>query len=85
LATLITAGAIWYAVWRAEKHVWVGAVAGMAFLASNFIYHIGPMLRQHLLMVMFETLAVVAVTIALSRDNKGHRRWWLVVTCGYSS
>ncbi|MEL6405903.1 MAG: hypothetical protein AAFR81_16150 [Chloroflexota bacterium] len=80
LATLITAGAIWYAVWRAEKHVWVGAVAGMAFLASNFIYHIGPMLRQHLLMVMFETLAVVAVTIALSRDDKGHRRWWLVVT-----
>ncbi|MEO1289593.1 MAG: hypothetical protein AAFV93_17650, partial [Chloroflexota bacterium] len=59
VATLLTSGAIGYAIWRDEKRLWIGVIAGFAFLASNFIYHIGPLLRQHLLMVLFETLAVV--------------------------
>ncbi|MGJ3240433.1 MAG: hypothetical protein ACFE0Q_17120 [Anaerolineae bacterium] len=49
----------------------------MAFLASNFIYHIGPLLRQHLLMVLFETLAVVLIANAF--ENSGKARNWRIV------
>jgi hypothetical protein len=59
LSTLATAATIAYIVWRHSKLLLLSIIAGFAFLASNYIYHIGPLLRQHLLMVMFETLAVV--------------------------
>lgn len=75
LATIITAIAIAYTIWRDEKRLWIGIIAGSAFLASNFIYHIGPLLRQHLLMVMFETLSVVVIAQAFKYDGKNrHRR-----------
>ncbi len=61
LGTLVTAGAIGYAVWRAERHRAIAVLAGLAFLASNTVYHVGPLFRQHMTMVMFETLAVVAL------------------------
>lgn len=79
IATLITAGAIAYAIHRSERHRWIALLAGMAFLASNYIYHIGPLLRQHLLMVMFETLAVVLVATAFDYQGK-QRRWRLLAT-----
>ena len=78
LATLITALAIAYVVWREEKHLWVAVIAGFAFLASNFIYHIGPLLRQHLLMVMFETLSVVIIANAFKFSEKGRNQRILV-------
>lgn len=78
LATLITALAIAYAVWREENHLWVAVIAGSAFLASNFIYHIGPLLRQHLLMVMFETLSVVIIANAFKFSEKGRNRRVLI-------
>lgn len=78
VATLLTSGAIGYAIWRDEKRLWIGVIAGFAFLASNFIYHIGPLLRQHLLMVLFETLAVVVIANAFDyRGSKLHRRLFL--------
>ncbi len=60
-ATLIAAGAIGFAVYRETHHRLVAALAGMAFVASNYVYHIGPLFRQHIFMVMLETLAVVVI------------------------
>lgn len=74
LATFVTAGAIAYAVQRSEKRLWIGLLAGASFLASNYIYHIGPLLRQHLLMVMFETLAVVIAANAFDTTGNARRR-----------
>lgn len=78
LATLITALAIGYSIWREERHLWIAIIAGCAFLASNFIYHIGPLLRQHLLMVMFETLSVVIIANAFKFSEKGRNQRILV-------
>ena len=45
-------------------------LSGLAFLASNTIYHVGPLFRQHLTMVRFETLAVVVIAHArIDRSN----------------
>ena len=75
LGTLITAVAIGYAVYRAERHRTLAAISGLVFLASNYIYHVGPLFRQHLFMVMFETLAVVALaTVPDMSDRAGRRR-----------
>ncbi|MFQ3537211.1 MAG: glycosyltransferase family 39 protein, partial [Aggregatilineales bacterium] len=72
LATLITAAAIGYAVWRATGQRTMALLSGCAYLASNYIYHIGPLFRQHISMVMFETLAVVVV--ATLSESKRPRR-----------
>ena len=61
LATLITAGAIGWIVWREERARWVALAAGLAYLASNTIYHVGPLFRQHITMVMFEVLSVAVL------------------------
>lgn len=72
LGTLITAYAIGYAVWKegvnhtGRGRVIIAVLAGLAFLASNITYRQGPLLRQHMSMVMFETLAVVILTQAES-------------------
>ncbi len=84
-ATLVTAGAIAYAVHRHSTQTgtirWAALLAGMAFLASNYIYHIGPLLRQHLLMVMLETLAVVLVANAFTGTGRPkHGRLLIVFT-----
>jgi 4-amino-4-deoxy-L-arabinose transferase-like glycosyltransferase len=70
IGTLIAAYAIGYAVWRDGRQrrgqgmVWIAVLAGLAFLASNITYRQGPLLRQHMFMVMFETVAVVILTQA---------------------
>lgn len=74
LSTFITAGAIAWAVYRSDNHKIVAIIAGLAFLSSNYIYHIGPLLRQHLLMVMFETLAVVTIANAFDVDKTARNR-----------
>lgn len=86
LGTLITAYAIGYAVWKDGQHrtgkgrIIIAALAGLAFLASNITYRQGPLLRQHMSMVMFETLAVVILTQAetLINATKHKRRLFLV-------
>ncbi|HIQ01975.1 MAG TPA: hypothetical protein EYH30_07570 [Anaerolineales bacterium] len=68
-ATLVTAGAIAFAVRRESKDItapsllrWgLPTLAGLAFLSSNIVYQVGPLCRLHTTMVMFETLAVVAI------------------------
>lgn len=74
LGTLVTAAAIGYAVQRRIKRWWLAVISGLAYLASNYIYHVGPLFRQHLFMVMFETLAVVLVTVILDREEKSGRK-----------
>ncbi len=92
LGTLVTAGAIGYAVQREGKRWWLSLLSGLAFLASNYVYHVGPLFRQHMTMVMFETLAVVlmAVTIDLE-ETDGRKRPWhiaavmlLLLSAGYT-
>lgn len=59
--TLIAAAAIGLAVYREGRVRWIAVAAGLAFLASNTVYHIGPLFRQHMTMVLFEVLAIVVL------------------------
>ena len=70
LATIITAGAIGYAVQRESRRWWLSAVSALVFLASNYVYHVGPLFRQHMFMVMLETLAVVTLVIVTDKEEK---------------
>ncbi len=75
LATLIAAAAIGYAVYRETQRRPVALLSGLAFLASNYIYHIGPLFRQHISMVMLETLTVVIIAgIDFDSEPKRGRR-----------
>jgi hypothetical protein len=82
LGTLVTAGAIGYAVYREGQNRWMAAFSGLAFLASNTIYHIGPLFRQHMTMVMFETLAVVILAGANEIGDTRRRRIMLALGLG---
>jgi len=87
LSTFITASAIIYAVYHdGHKHRWIALLSGLAFLASNMVYHIGPLVRQHIMMVMFETLAVVILARAYpKRDTKWIAfGFFLLVCAGYT-
>lgn len=92
IGTLITAIAIGYAVRREGRIWWLAALSGLAFLASNYVYHVGPLFRQHMFMVMFETLAVVFVAVTIEREEAdGRRRPWhllgvmlLLLAAGYT-
>ncbi len=74
LGTLITAAAIGYAVYRAERYRAIAVVSGLAYLASNYIYHVGPLFRQHLFMVMLEVLAVVVLAQVNDISDRSRRR-----------
>ena len=82
LGTLITASAIGYAVYRDGQHRIVALLSGLAFLASNTVYHIGPLFRQHMTMVMFETLAVVILAHASEITDSRKRRRTLLLGLG---
>lgn len=86
LSTLVTAGAIAYAVQREIKYRPIALLSGLAFLASNTIYHIGALFRQHISMVMFETLAVVILAAAFpNKQNRGIALGLgLLVAAGYT-
>lgn len=76
-ATLVTGGVIFAVVRRKvacpepfdcaqDKLRWMGGwfiplVSGLAFLASNYVYQVGPLCRMHMTMVMFETLAIAFI------------------------
>jgi len=73
LGTLVTAAAIGYAVQRTGRRPWLSVLSGLAFLASNYVYHVGPLFRQHMFMVMFETLAVVLLAVTIEREEADGR------------
>ncbi len=71
LASVVIAAAIARAVYRdGPGQLWIALLSGMAFLSSNFVYHIGPLFRQNIMMVMFETLAIVTLARAYPRGDK---------------
>lgn len=87
LASLASAAAIAYAVYRdGERQRWIALLAGLAFLSSNFVYHIGPLFRQHTMMVTFETLAMVMLASAFPRrDKRGIAAALVLLICaGYT-
>jgi len=61
IATLVTAGTIFAVVWRRVGGWFIPLISGLAFLASNYVYQIGPLCRMHMTMVMFETLAIAFI------------------------
>jgi len=82
LGTLVTASAIAYAVHREGRNRWIAILSGLAFLASNTIYHIGPLFRQHATMVLFETLAIVVLAHVNENTNTRRRRLQLALGLG---
>lgn len=82
VGTLITALAIGAAVFRDGRHRGLAALTGLAFLASNTVYHIGPLFRQHMTMVMFEMLAVLVLAHANEIPERGKRRWRIALGLG---
>jgi len=64
VVTLLTAAVIGLTVRRRTGGVFLPLLMGLAYLASNFIYHIGPLCRQHLMMVFFEALCVYFIAKA---------------------
>jgi hypothetical protein len=80
-ASLIAAAAIGWAVHRTSRNSVIAAFSGLTFLASNYTFHIGPLFRQHMTMVMFETLAMVALARAGERaDWHKSRACWAAMT-----
>jgi hypothetical protein len=80
VASLVAAGSLGWGVQRASGNRLIGALAGLTFLASNYTFHIGPLFRQHMTMVMFETLAIVALAQldrSPERDWRRHPALWL--------
>jgi hypothetical protein len=69
VATLITAGTIVFVIRRNigdSEQGWLGnwfipLISGLGFLASNYVYQIGPLSRMHMTLVMFETLAIAFI------------------------
>ena len=74
LSTLITAGTIGTIVYREERHRLISIMSGLAFLASNVIYHVGPLFRQHMFMVMFEALAIALLAHVIEVEDTRRRR-----------
>jgi hypothetical protein len=72
LATLVTAAAIGLIVRRRVRGSLIPILSGLAFLASNYVYQIGPLCRMHMTMVMFETLAVTLVA-EFEHPRRGQR------------
>ncbi len=56
--TLLTAALLGLTVRRRTGGVILPLLAALAYPASNFVYHVGPLCRQQLTMVFWETLAV---------------------------
>jgi len=61
LATLTIGAIVYRVVQRQTRDRPIAALSGLMVFASNFVYHIGPLFRQHMTMVLFELLAVVAI------------------------
>jgi hypothetical protein len=72
--TLFTAGAIGWTVRRRTGGVYIPLMCALGYTASNFVYHIGPLCRQHLTMVFLEVLTVLFIAKAGEKwkRERGH-------------
>ncbi len=62
LATFVMAGVIYYIVQRETRRPLPGIIAALLFFASNTVYQVGPLFRQHTTMEMFGLLGILAVS-----------------------
>ena len=76
-ATLVIGATVGTVVWRKTKLAGVALLCGLMVYASNYIYHIGPLSRLHLIMVMFELLAIISIAEA---DDARHGTRNLVIS-----
>ena len=76
VATLVTAGTISVVVRRKVGGWYVPLISGLAFLASNYVYQVGPLCRMHMTMVMFEALAIAFIA---EFDHPQHGRRYLIL------
>lgn len=83
VGTLICAALIGYAVHRESQHKTLAVLSGLAFLASNTVYHIGPLFRQHMTMVLFETAAIVILANAVTVTAPRRRAWQIALGLGF--
>ena len=73
--TLLTAALITFAVWRRTGGWFIPTISGLAYLASNFVYHVGPLCRQQLTMVFLETLCITLIATARDAESGDPRRF----------
>jgi hypothetical protein len=82
LGTLLTAVVIGYAIHRevGKSYWWLSLLGALTYFASNYVYHVGPLFRQHLFMVMFEVMAVVLLAVVVDREERSGKRnnWGLL-------
>ncbi len=80
IITLLTALMLGLTVRRRTGGLFLPLMAGLAYTASNFVYHVGPLCRQHLTMVFFETLSVFFIADA-ENPRYGKRNLVLGLAC----
>jgi hypothetical protein len=76
VATLVTAGTISVVVRHKVGGWYIPLISGLAFLASNYVYQVGPLCRMHMTMVMFEALAIAFIA---EFDHPQHGRRNLIL------
>ncbi len=83
VSSLLTAGILGYAVFREQKikRWWLVSLCVLMYPASNYVYHIGPLLRQHIFMILFEAAAVVLMAAVIDKEEGDGRKrpGWLVL------
>jgi hypothetical protein len=77
VVTLLIAFLVGRVVFTQIRHKPIAAISGLMVLASNFIYHVGPLYRQHMTMVLFELLAVIFIA---KYDDPKRGKWYIVLS-----
>jgi hypothetical protein len=77
IVTLLIAFLVGRVVYTQTRDKPIAAISGLMVLASNFIYHVGPLYRQHMTMVLFELLAVIAIS---KYDDPKRGKWYIVLS-----
>jgi hypothetical protein len=75
--TLLIALLVGWVVYSKTRDGPIAAISGLMVLASNFIYHVGPLYRQHMTMVLFELLAVIFIS---RYDNPKRGKWFILLS-----
>jgi hypothetical protein len=75
--TLLIAFLVGRVVYTQTRDKPIAAISGLLVLASNFIYHVGPLYRQHMTMVLFELLAVIFIA---RYDDPKRGKWYIVLS-----
>ena len=75
--TLLIAFLVGWVVYSKTRDKPIAAISGLMVLASNFIYHVGPLYRQHMTMVLFELLAVIFIS---RYDDPKRGKWYIVLS-----